>query len=97
MIHVHVVGGCFRSFGVSFKTNLENYDCTASDVAWIPAIMAFVAFMTGKPSNRSNTFIPISNNNSNNNHYYYHHHHHHGICNNCGRFHEEYLARIFYL
>ena len=86
MIHFLVVGGCVSSFGVFFKKIQENYDCTASDVAWIPAIMTFVTFMTGKPSNLSNTFIPITNNNSN--YHYYYRHHHHSNCNNCGQFHE---------
>ena len=50
-IHFLVVGGCVSSFGVFFKIIQETFDSTASDVAWIPAIMTFVAFMTGKPSN----------------------------------------------
>ncbi|KAK2163376.1 hypothetical protein NP493_1467g00024 [Ridgeia piscesae] len=51
MIHFLVVGGCVSSFGVFFKTIQDTYVCTASDVAWIPAIMAFVAFMTVPPAN----------------------------------------------
>ena len=51
MIHFLVIGGCVRSFGVFFKKIQETFDCTASKVAWISAILAFVAFMTGKPSN----------------------------------------------
>ena len=51
MIHFLVIGGCVSSFGVFFKTIQETFDCMASDVAWIPAILTFVMFMTGKPSN----------------------------------------------
>ena len=49
MIHFLVIGGCVSSFGVFFKKIQETFDCTASKVARIPAILAFVAFMTGKP------------------------------------------------
>ena len=51
MIHFLVVGGCVSSFGVFFKTIKETFDSTAADVAWLQAILTFVAFMTGKSSN----------------------------------------------
>ena len=66
MIHFLVIGGCVSSFGVFFKTLQETFDSTASDVAWIPAIMISVALMAGKRSNLSNTFILINNSNNNN-------------------------------
>ena len=51
MIQFLVVGGCVSSFGVFFKTIQVNFDSTAADVAWLPAILSFVAFIIGKLSN----------------------------------------------
>ena len=97
MIHFLIFGGCVSSFSVFFKTIQQTFDSTAADVAWLPAILSFVMFMIGNPSNWSRTFNPINNNNNNNHYCYYRNHYHHCNCDNCGRVHEESFARISYL
>ena len=42
-----VIGGCVDSFGVLFTTIQHKFDATATQIAWIPATLAFCYLITG--------------------------------------------------